>query len=362
MKSAKAIVVHDAFTFKGGGERLVDILCRGLELDLAYGQFMPQSFDLSEFKGNRIDLKATAPDVLGAHTFKRLWAFCKKTKFLKDYPKVIYSGVYAPLAVRNHPNGKNIFYCHTPPRFLYDLKDYYISTVPLWRRVRFLNLHMLIFQPLYEDALKRMDVIVVNSHNVRKRVKKYFNLDAQVVYPPCETDKFKWIGQENYYLSMARLDPLKRIDILIKAFAKMPDKKLVISSCGPQEKILKQLARGVKNISFTGAVDDQQLSELVGNAIATLYIPKDEDFGMSAVESMSAGKPVVGVAEGGLLESVIGGETGSLIQGDPTTDSVINAVCDMNARRARVMRGACEKRAQFFREEVFLENMRKIID
>ena len=221
---------------------------------------------------------------------------------------------------------------------------------------------MLIFQPLYEDALKRMDVIVVNSHNVRKRVKKYFNLDAHVVYPPCETNKFKWIGQENYYLSMARLDPLKRIDILIKAFAKMPKKKLVIASGGPQEEALKQLAIGNENISFTGPVDDEQLSRLVGNSIATLYIPKDEDFGMSAVESMSAGKPVVGVAEGGLLESVIDGETGSLIQGDPTPDNVMNAICDMSADRARIMREACEKRAQFFRKEVFLENMRKIMD
>ena len=362
MTESKSIVVHDEFTFKGGGERLVDILCRGLELDLAYGRATSDSFDLSDFNGKRIDLKAIAPDVLGAHTLKRLWAFSKRTKFLKDYRQVIYSGVYSPLAARNHPNGKNIFYCHTPPRFLYDLKDYYLSTLPFWRRVHLFNLHMLLFQPLYQDALKQMDVVVVNSHNVRKRVKKYFNVDAQVVYPPCETKKFKWIGQEHYYLSMARLDPLKRIDIIIKAFSKMPDKKLVIASSGPHEAMLKQLATGNENITFTGPVDDRQLSWLVGNSIATLYIPKEEDFGMSAVESMSAGKPVVGVAEGGLLESILEGETGKLIQGDPTPEKVMKAVCEMNADRARAMRQSCEMRAQVFRKDVFLENMRQIID
>ena len=137
-------------------------------------------------------------------------------------------------------------------------------------------------------------------------------LESIVIYPPCDTEKFSWIGQGNYYLSTARLMPYKRIDLIIKAFTKLPEIRLVIASTGPDESHLKQLAQGLKNIKFVGDISDQELKKLLGNAIATIYIPKDEDFGMSPVESMAAGKPVIGYGEGGLLETIINGEAGWL--------------------------------------------------
>jgi len=155
-------------------------------------------------------------------------------------------------------------------------------------------------QPRYENAITQMDTLIANSENVRRRIQYYLNQEAIVIYPPCDTARFIWRGQDNYYLSMGRLDPLKRVDLIIQAFLKMPDKRLIITSGGSELQQLKKLAKNAPHIQFTGWLDDAQLADLVGHAIATVYLAKNEDFGMSPLESMAAGKPVIGVAEGGV--------------------------------------------------------------
>jgi glycosyltransferase involved in cell wall biosynthesis len=355
----KALVLHDSFAFKGGGERLVHTLCQGLDLDLAFGSRSDQSYDLANVPGKCIDLKLQS-ELWGWRTVKRVYGFRRRTRFLNHYETVIYSGQDAPLAVCNHLEGKNIYYCHTPPRSLYDLKDYRLKSLSPAQALNHRAFN-LFFQPLYESALLKMDVIVANSVNIQNRVKQFLGMDSVVVHPPCDTENFHWLGQEDYYLSFARLDPLKRVDVIVKAFMQMPDKRLVVASTGPELATLKKLAEGKKNIIFAGPVDDNQLKNLVGNAIATLYIPREEDFGMSPVESMAAGKPVLGVAEGGLLETVVPGETGVLVQGNPSPEDIIDAVHELHPEQALAMRLACEQRAKQFGRELFLEKMRKLI-
>ncbi len=360
MNPDKAIVLHDSFTFKGGGERLVHILCQELNLDLAYGSHSEKSYDLAELAGKCIDLKIESR-VWGWRTLERFFSYRFKTRFLKKYATVIYSGQDAPLAVVNHPGGKNILYCHTPPRSLYDLKDYRLASLS-FRQTMAHRVYNLIFQPLYEAAIGKMDVIIANSVNIQNRIKKYLHRDSVVVHPPCDTEKFHWFGQEDYYLSFARLDPLKRVDLIVKAFTRMPDKRLIIASSGPELEKLKHLAEGHRNISFTGLVGEDQLIQLMGQAIATIYIPKDEDFGMSAVESMAAGKPVLGVAEGGLLETIVHDETGILIESNPSPENIVAAVEKLNAKQALSMRPACEKQAAKFSQDIFLDKMRALIN
>jgi len=355
----KSIVVHDSFAFKGGGERLVHTLCQGLNLDLAFGTRSNQGFDLGNLPGNCIDLKIRS-SFLGWRTLKRFYAFRFKTQFLKNYETVIYSGQDSPLAVHNHPAGKNIYYCHTPPRSLYDLKEYRLATLSFGQNLnhRAFNLW---FKPLFESAIWKMDLIIANSVNIQKRIKKYLHKDSIVIHPPCNTQNFYWLGQEDYYISFARLDPLKRVDIIVKAFNQMPDKRLVIASSGPELEKLKGLAEGSKNIFFAGTVDDNKLQDLLGKSIASIYIPREEDFGMSPVESLAAGKPVLGVAEGGLLETITHGETGVLIPANPSPEDLIDAVHELGPQRALPMRESCEKRAMQFDKEIFLEKMRKVI-
>ena len=109
MKRSDIIILHDAFEFKGGGERLVQILCRELEAELAFGYKKKDALDLSELHGRIINLKSESSSPFW-RTFKRLHSFYRGTKFLNNYQNVIYTGQNSPLAVSNHPKGKNIYY------------------------------------------------------------------------------------------------------------------------------------------------------------------------------------------------------------------------------------------------------------
>jgi len=359
----KGIVLHDFFEIKGGGERLVLTLAKGLDFDLCFGFWTKNSYDKKpSLKGIRhvYDLKAQT-SIIGWRTIKQMRAFAEKTaSFLPQYDVAIYSGVDAPLAVFNHLKGANVFYCHTPPRFIYDKKEFYLSLYPF--PLRWI-MHLLIryIQPRYESAVRKMDLIIANSQNVRTRIKKYLGLDSIVIYPPCNTEKFKFLGQKNYYLSTARVDPLKRVDIIVKSFLKMPDKNLIVISGGSDLPKIKKMAQRASNIRILGWVTEEKLRELMGHCIATIYIPRDEDFGISPVESMAAGKPVIGVKEGGLMETIVDGETGILIPPDPDEEDIIRGVSTLTPKLALSMRRACEERAKLFDRKSFLDQIKEVL-
>jgi glycosyltransferase involved in cell wall biosynthesis len=135
-----------------------------------------------------------------------------------------------------------------------------------------------------------------------------------------------------------------------------------VASGGPELDRLKQLADGAINITFTGWVSEAELQVLVGNARAAVYAPIDEDFGMSPVEAMAAGKPVIGVAEGGLLETVVDGESGILIKGRLTPEKIRAAVGCMEVMNPPALRDVCERRAALFDKNIFIEKMLDLID
>ena len=356
MKNSDTVILHDAFAFKGGGERLVYLLCRDLEADLAFGYRNKKTFNLDELSNNLINLESESK-LPAWRTIKRLHTFRNKTKFLYRYKNVIYTGQNSSLAVSNHSEGKNIYYCFTPPRSMYDLKESHLASQTPLERLRHV-LYNTFYQPLYENAIRKMDVILADSKNVQNRIQKFLGLESTVIYPPCDVDKFNWMGQEDYYLSTARLTSYKRVDIIIQAFIKLPQKRLIITSTGPDEKKLKQLAEGFANIQFTGDINDNELKNLIGNSIATIYIPKDEDFGISPVESMAAGKPVIGSGEGGLLETVIHGETGWLSSPNISVEELVQMLDAANPKLARSMRFSCEKQATGFRTELFINKIK----
>ncbi len=357
----KTIVLHDYFATAEGGGKLSLILAQGLNADLGYGfRKSPHPFFQDEtIKNLQYDLKANSIFPLWKQ-LKLSLAFSSNTQFLKNYENVIYSGFYAPLAVKNHPYGSNTIYCHTPPRFIYDQRDFYINSLPVGMGY-ILSFFVNYLQPIYERSIDEMDLIITNSENTKKRIKHFLNKDSIVVHPPCDSNQFSWQGQGNYYLSTARLDPLKRVDLVIKAFLKMPHKNLIVASGGTEFRHLRKLANHARNIEFTGWVSNQKLANLVGNSIATIYLPKDEDFGMSPVESMAAGKPVIGVREGGLLETVISGKTGLLVNAMLSVDNICEAVDTLDPQMALGMRYACEARAKLFDRENFLKKIRRVI-
>lgn len=210
--------------------------------------------------------------------------------------------------------------------------------------------------------MERADLIIANSHNTQRRLRDFLGLDSEVIYPPVRTNSLRYIASSDYYLSTARLDPLKRVDRIVDAFLQMPDKRLVIVSGGSEEVRLRRLAGHVPNIKFAGWVSDARLRELLGRCIATLYVPINEDLGISPIESMAAGKPVIGVREGGLCETIVHEETGWLLDPRLETGDLVACVRACTVARAREMRDACEYRASFFTDEIFGQRLMTALD
>ena len=363
MKNNKTIILHDTFLYKGGWERLILMMWKALNADIATGFFSKGSFDLRKewFTGKMIEVSSE----IFAKWFRHLklkWAFLTKTKFLEEYNTVIFSGDSIS-AVRNcGDKQKKIYYCHTPPRYLYDLKHIYLAKIPFYMRPAFQVLSY-IFKKMYERDIKKMDLILTNSQNTKDRIKKFLDLDSQILYPAVNLEEFTWKGQWDYYLSFARLSDAKRVDKIVEAFKQVPDKKLIViywENDPPREKIF-ELAENATNIEFKTLPGNIWFTDYVGNCIATIYIPIDEDFGMSPVESMAAGKPVIWVNEWGLKETILDKKTGILISDTAKVSDLKQAIINLTPEKALSMRENCENRAQDFSLESFSEQLRSYV-
>lgn len=357
----KGVVLYDFLHAKGGAERLTLDLVRGLEgAELCFGYRQPDVFPAEDLVDiDYHDLQAITP-VPGWRTLKVLRAFAgQQAAFLDAYDWAIFSGVLAPVAVQHRRGRRNLYYCHTPPRFVYDLRAYYQQKFapPLRPALAVLAAFL---KRRYESSVAEMDVVIANSENVRGRLRKYLGVDATVVHPPIDVERFRWRCRGDYFLSLARLEDFKRVDLIVEAFLQMPNQQLVVASGGAQLDMLRLKAAHAPNIRFTSWLSDEALAEVVGGARASIYIPRDEDFGMSPVESMAAGKPVIGVAEGGLIETIVDGETGWLLSPEPSVEQIIDAVTACSGDVAETMRIACETRARMFSRDRFLKKMRQL--
>ncbi len=353
-------VLHDYMQVNGGAERLVTTIARCIpEFSLGVSGVYSGFLESAELAGVNLEVLGAVPSIV-PRIPKAILTFSNRLRCIEQAETVIYSGIYAPLAVKNQRHGRRIYYCHTPPRFAFDRKQEYLANIPLPIRP-LISVAIAAYRQAYQTAIYKMDLVLTNSDHVRKRLDEQLGIKAKVIYPPVDIDKFKWESQGDYYLSLGRLEPNKRVDRVVKAFINMPDKKLVITSGGSQLESLRSLASESKNIFFTDWSSDAELVSLIANCIACIYIPLDEDFGMSAVESMAAGKPVIGVAEGGMLESVIDGQTGILLPPNPDLEQIRTAVQLMNARLALSMRARCELRAIDFSEKHFVEQIRACV-
>jgi len=353
-------VLYDFFQVAGGAERFSLAAAEALGgCEIVVARTFPASRALGY---NHCDVTSlgnwctkSLPRVI-----ESIACFKYRASFLKDVNLALYSGIYAPLAVKYQVAGTRIYYCHTPPRYAYDMRDAYRAQTPILLRP-ILSLLSNYLASQYENALSEMDFIFSNSLNVQQRLKAATGFDSKVLYPPVDTQRFQWSNQEDYFLSLGRLEPKKNVELIVKAFLKLPSRKLFVSSGGSQLNHLKKLAAGANNIIFTGWQSESALRELVGRCLAAIYIPDDEDFGMSPVEAMAAGKPVVGCAKGGLLETVLSGETGILIPAPLTEYDLINALISLTPQCALSMRAACEARAEMFSKKVFSQRLNAIL-
>lgn len=358
------LVCYDYFQCLGGAENVTLVLSEVFEdADIMVAYTNSDEYPNTYLNGKVVSNLGVMPKF-----FKRFWPTLKSlglfycAKQVKNYKNVIFSGTQSLMAVRHRRNtGNNLYYCHTPPRYAFDQYERYKKSQNLISIIPFIVVTSII-KRMYKKNIERMDVVVANSKNVQKRLSKFLNVDSKVVYPPVDIMSYRWIAQGNYFVSTARLEPLKRVDMIIKAFINMPQKRLVVLSGGSQEKELKALAKGARNIEFKGWVSEQEKRYYIGNSLATIYIPVDEDFGISPIESMAAEKPVLGVDEGGLSETVLHKQSGYLLQPDFKVEDLIAATEYFTRERCIKMRSTCRVQAGKFSKEVFAKSITEIFE
>lgn len=225
-------------------------------------------------------------------------------------------------------NTKHICYCHTPTRYLWIDSEEYV------KELKYNNFIKRAIPPLLKNlrqwdkkAAGRVDKYLTNSLEVQKRIKKYYNRDSQVIYPPVNVDDYYLSNNveldpaKGYYLIGGRLVAYKRYDMAVKSFSRMGI-KLKVFGDGPEEKKLKKMARS--NIEFLGRTSEKQKRELMSKCIAFIH-PQIEDFGITPVETMAAGRPVIAYGVGGVKESVIDGVTGEFFS-EQTWESLAETV------------------------------------
>jgi len=362
----KIAVIHDHLGWSGGGERTALIIADSLGADFITAHASDKTFlDYQKrFDKRLIVLSKKIVDLEVVRFFWLRWLFWKNRKILKKYDVLIASGQAAVEVVARYakPSVLKILYNHTPPRRIYDLYEESRNNYKWFLRPMF-SVFTKYWHWRYLKALSKIDLHIANSENIKKRIKYYTGYDVDaVIWPPILTGKFKYIEQGDYFLSWARVDEQKRVDMIVEAFRKMPDKKLIIASTGNRIEKVKALARGCDNIKIIGWVDDKSLFELVGRCQATIYIPVNEDAGMTHLEANSAGKTVLGVNEGGLKESIIDGVTGLLIKENPSVDDVVQAVKRMTPDWCKERRYSCESYAKKYDEQVFVKKIKEVIN
>ncbi|MBT3348743.1 glycosyltransferase [bacterium] len=210
---------------------------------------------------------------------------------------------------------KHVCFCHTPVRFLYHARDEYIFKFPLpwWGKpVRFFLPKILNWlEKIDQRAAKNVDFWIANSNFVGERISKFYHKKSTTIYPGVETQSFAAAGKKKserkYFLAVGRFIPYKKFDLLVEVFKKN-GLKLKLAGRGPDFEKCRELARGAENIEFLGFAPDENLPNLYAGARAFLF-PAEEDFGLTPVEAMAAGTPVIFFSRGGATESV--GEWGT---------------------------------------------------
>jgi len=355
----KIAIFHDYFGAIGGGEKLVLMLAKRLNADVISTEVNSESIKKMGYDSVPI---ISIGNTLNIPPLKQLNAsfLFASCDFTKQYDFYIFSGNWAHFASKKHK--PNVYYCHTPTRAFYDLYDVYKKKHNFFIATVFV-VWVYAHKKLTEKYLTHVGKIVTNSKNTQQRIKNYWHKDAEIVYPPVDTSKFKFKENGNFWLSVNRLYPEKRIELQIEAFRKMPDEKLIIvgdySSGDHAAAYASQLICNLPdNVKVLGSVPEAKLIDLYAKCKGHIVTAMDEDFGMTPIEAMASGKPVVAVNEGGFLETVTS-DTGFLVDAD--SKSIINAVKKVS-KEPIAYKDACIKQSKKFDVSAFEKRMKSVIN
>jgi glycosyltransferase involved in cell wall biosynthesis len=273
---------------------------------------------------------------------------------LSGYDAVISSSVLFSKGIIVRPDTRHICYCYSPARMLWDRASTYERTGPLSLAYR----HALRAWDL--AAAQRPDQMVALSNTVSTRISKYYRRPSIVVPPPTRAltqPDYSCAPNGDYFLLIARMVPHKSLDLVIDAFAKLKYRLIVVGD-GPQRVHVSRRASG--NITFTGWISDAQLDGLYERCKAVI-VPNDEDWGLTAIEAMSHGKPVLALRKGGATESVIEGITGEFFD-DPIPEALADGMKRIKSALNAYDTSAIRAHAMQYGEEQFRQRMRALVE
>ncbi len=273
---------------------------------------------------------------------------------LSDFDTVISSSAIFSKGLVLRPQTRHICYCYSPSRFLWDRHAEYVREKDTWTAKLFQHLLRL----WDKSASERPTEFIAISQTVADRIKKYYGRDSTIIYPPVDIGKFgrPLKTPNNFYLIVSRLYPHKNIDIAIEAFNKIGYPLIVIGD-GPDRKRLERIAG--KNITFLGRQSDETVASYYLGCRAFI-MPQEEDFGLTPIEAMSFGKPVVALARGGATETIIEGVTGEFFD-DPIPEGLADAVRRLNQNYSNYQPEKIKEQAQKFSSEKFASAIQSLL-
>lgn len=278
---------------------------------------------------------------------------------LKSYDLIISSSHAVAKGVLTGPNQLHISYVHTPMRYAWDLQHQYLEESGLQKGARgiFAKLLLHYLRIWDRNSVSCVDQVIANSCFTQKRIQKIYNRDSVVVYPPVDTvSNVPGKMKEDFYLTVSRLVPYKKVGLLVEAFSEMPNKQLVVIGDGPQMSKIKSKCSA--NVTIMGYQSSDVARDYMQRARAFLFAA-EEDFGITPIEAQSCGTPVICYGRGGCLETVRGidGEdpTGVFFQ-EQTKAAVRQAISDFETNEHQLLPENCRKNALRFSAAEFREH------
>ena len=343
--TSKIAILYDSFHGTVGGEPKVLLqLAKGLRADVITTVFSRELYP----NFNDVCVHSFIEEGQKMSFLKNIITFLHLD--LSNYDVVITGGRLPMLISIKKERPYQIHY-EQPPA---------ISTSILYRiheadRYKFSSLLRL---PL-KVIVKHIDLFVANSLYLKERILKYYGVNAKVIYPPVDIEKFRYKSCGDYFLSVQRFTPAKRVEIQLEAFKKLQNERLIVAGALVDCNYLRKLQKvAPKNVEFILNPSDSELIELYANCKATIQTSMEEPFGLVPIESMAAGKPCIAVNEGGFKETIVHGKTGILIN-KPYVNNLVNVI--KNFDKYNFNPKLLRKRAEYFSLEKFIINFKQLI-
>jgi glycosyltransferase involved in cell wall biosynthesis len=353
----RVAIIHYWLLNMRGGERVLEALLRLMPGADVFTLFYDPEKVSETIRARRVTASFLNPLRRHYRSLLPLMPMALESFDLREYD-LIFShesgpakGVLPPSAARH------ICYCHTPMRYLWDLYPAYRNewTASAWKRALMTPLTNYLRVWDYSTAA-RVDEFVASSSNAARRILKTYRRDARVIHPPVAVGSFYWKPPEDYYLIVSELVPYKRVDLAVRVFSKN-GRKLRVAGDGPEYAELKRVAKG--NVEFCGRVSEEELRELYARARA-FVMPGEEDFGLTPVEAMASGKPVIALGRGGVTDSVP--EAGGVFFDSPDEEQLASAIVRFERTEAQFQPLELQAHASRFSEERFAREMRAVIE